>query len=175
MNPELTAEMQRAQRNAEKIFPETSSPTSSVSSSLHENEISSFIIGAAIEVHRFHGPGLVEQVYEESLCHEFHLRNIEFKRQQAVPIYYKGVRLGSNLYLDLLVHGKVIVDNKAKDEILPIDKIKLRTYLRLSNLRLGLIINFHSMVLKDGIVRVVNDLRITNLLLPAHSRFEPEI
>jgi GxxExxY protein len=86
------------------------------------------------------------------------LRKIEFKRQQAVPINYKGVRLGSNLYLDLLVHDKVIVDNKAKDEILPIDKIKLRSYLRLSNMRLGLIINFHSMVLKDGIVRVVNDL-----------------
>ena len=125
---------------------------------MHENEISGLIIGAAIEVHRYHGPGLVEQVYEESLCHEFKLRDIAFKRQQAVPIYYKGIRLGSNLYLDLIVNDKVIVDNKAKDEILPIDKIKLRTYLRLSNLRLGLIINFHSMVLKDGIVRVVNDL-----------------
>ena len=124
---------------------------------MHENEISTLIIGAAIEVHRFHGPGLVEQVYEESLCHEFHLRKIDFKRQQVVPIYYKGVRLGSNLYLDLLVHDEVIVDN-TKDEILPIDKIKLRTDLRLANLRLGLIINFHSMVLKDRIVRVVNDL-----------------
>lgn len=125
---------------------------------MHENEVSSLIIGAAIEVHRFHGPGLVEQVYEESLCHEFSLRGIPFKRQQAVPIYYKGVRLGSDLYLDLLVCDKVIVDNKAKDQILPIDKIKLRTYLRLSKLRLGLIINFHAPVLKDGIIRVVNDL-----------------
>jgi GxxExxY protein len=158
MKAKLTAEMQRAQRNAEKIFPQASSETSAKSSSLHENEISSLIIGAAIEMHRFHGPGLVEQVYEESLCYEFHLRGIEFKRQQPVPIYYKDVRLGSDLYLDLIVFDKVIVDNKAKDEILPIDKIKLRTYLRLSKLRLGLIINFHSMVLKDGIVRVVNDL-----------------
>lgn len=125
---------------------------------MHENEVSSLIIGAAIEVHKYFGPGLVEQVYEESLCHEFTLRGIPFKRQQPVPIYYKGVRLGSDLRLDLVVYDKVIVDNKAKAEILPIDKVKLLTYLRLSNLRLGLLINYHAPVLKDGIVRVVNDL-----------------
>jgi GxxExxY protein len=125
---------------------------------MHENEISSLIIGAAIEVHRYHGPGLVEQVYEESLCHEFNLRRIPFKRQQPVPIYYKGVKLGSNLALDLIVYDKVIVGNKAKDEIHPIDKVKLLTYLRLSNLRLGLLINYYAAVLKDGIHRVVNDL-----------------
>ena len=125
---------------------------------MHENEISSLIIGAAIEVHRYHGPGLVEQVYEESLCHEFSLRHIPFKRQQPVSIYYKGVKLGSDLALDLIVYDKVIVDNKAKDEIHPLDKVKLLTYLRLSNLRLGLLINFHAAVLKAGIFRVVNDL-----------------
>ena len=125
---------------------------------MHENEISSLIIGAAIEVHRYYGPGLVEEVYEEALCHELNLRHIPFKRQQPVPIYYKGVKLGSDLRLDLIVHDKVIVDNKAKEEIHPIDKVKLLTYLRLSNLRLGLLINFHAPVLKDGISRVVNDL-----------------
>jgi GxxExxY protein len=125
---------------------------------MHENEISNLIIGAAVEVHRCFGPGLVEQVYEESLCHEFHLRGIPFKRQQPVPIHYKGVRLGSDLRLDLLVYDKVIVDNKAKDQILPIDKVKLLTYLRLCNLRLGLIINFHCATLRDGIARVVNGL-----------------
>ena len=91
---------------------------------LHENETSHLIIGAAIEVHRFHGPGLVEQVYEESLCHEFALRSLPFERQKPVPIYYKEVRLGSDLRLDLIVHGRVIVDNKAKEEILPIDRTK---------------------------------------------------
>ena len=126
---------------------------------MHENEISSLIIGAAIEVHRYYGPGLVEQVYEEALCHEFALRGIPFKRQRMVPIYYKDVRLGSDLRLDLLVHDKVIVDNKAKEDILPADKAQLRTYLRLCNLRLGLIINFHASVLKDGIFRIVNGLR----------------
>jgi GxxExxY protein len=125
---------------------------------MHKNEISSLIIGAAIEVHRYYGPGLVEQVYEEALCHEFYLRHIPFKRQQVVPIDYKGVRLGSDLRLDLIVYDKVIVDNKAKDDFHPIDKVKLLTYLRLSKLRLGLLINFHAAVLKDGIVRVVNDL-----------------
>jgi GxxExxY protein len=133
---------------------------------MHENEISNLIIGAAIEVHRYYGPGLVEQVYEEALCHEFALRSIPFKRQQMVPIHYKDVRLGSDLRLDLLVHGKVIVDNKAKEDILPADKAQLRTYLKLSNLRLGIIINFHASVLKDGIVRIVNGLREPELPQP---------
>lgn len=125
---------------------------------MHENEISKLIIGAAIEVHRFFGSGLVEQVYEESLCLEFSLRGIPFKRQQPVPIHYKGVKLGSDLYLDLVVCDKVIVDNKAKEQLLPIDKMKLLTYLRLCDLRLGLLINFHSATLRDGILRVVNRL-----------------
>ena len=133
---------------------------------MHENEISKLIIGAAIEVHRYFGPGLVEQVYEESLCHEFSLRSIPFKRQQPVPIQYKSVKLGSDLRLDLLVYDKVIVDNKAKEEILPIDKMKLLTYLRLCNLRLGLLINFHSTTLRDGIVRVVNGLDDDKSIVP---------
>jgi GxxExxY protein len=118
---------------------------------VHENEISERIIGAAIEVHRFFGPGLVEQIYEEALCHEFSLRGIRFERQKQAPIYYKGVKLGVPLRLDLIVEEKVIVDLKAKEEVIALDRAKLLSYLRLSNLRLGLIINFHSIVLKDGI------------------------
>jgi GxxExxY protein len=125
---------------------------------MHENEISGLIIAAAIEVHRYYGPGLVEKVYEEALCHEFNLRSIPFRRQQPVPIYYKGVKLGADLYLDLIVYDKVILDNKAKEGILPVDEAKLLTYLRLSNLRLGLLINFHCPMLWDGIKRVVNKL-----------------
>jgi len=124
----------------------------------HENQISKAIIGAAIEVHRELGPGLIEKVYEESLCREFHLRGIQFKRQQAVPIFYKGVKLASDLWLDLIVQDKVIVDNKAKAEITEEDKAQLLTYLRLANLRLGLLINFHRPRLIDGIIRVVNGL-----------------
>jgi GxxExxY protein len=124
-----------------------------------ENEISQAVIGAAIEVHRALGPGLIEQAYEEALCHELHLRGLTFARQQAVPILYKGVRLSADLRLDLLVGGKVIVDLKAKDQLIPVDKAKLRTYLRLRDCRLGLLINFHVERLTDGIVRVVNNLR----------------
>jgi GxxExxY protein len=127
---------------------------------MHENEISEKIIGAAIEVHKFYGPGLVEQVYEEALCHEFNLRGIHFDRQQQVPIFYKGVKLGVPLRLDLVVEEKVIVDLKAKEEVTHFDRAKLLSYLRLTNLRLGLIINFHEIVLKDGISRVVNGLQL---------------
>ncbi|HXI70133.1 MAG TPA: GxxExxY protein [Verrucomicrobiae bacterium] len=125
---------------------------------MHENEISERIIGAAIEVHKYYGPGLVEQVYEEALCHEFDLRSILFERQKQVPIFYKGVQLGVPLRLDLIDEEKVIVDLKAKEEVNAFDRAKLLSYLRLSNLRLGLIINFHETVLKDGISRVVNGL-----------------
>jgi len=125
---------------------------------MHENEISEKIIGAAIEVHRILGPGLIESVYEEALCHELHLRWIGFLRQQSVPIPYKGIRLSSDLRLDLIVEDKVIVDLKAKEELSKIDKPKLLTYLRLSEKRLGLIINFHVELLRDGIYRVVNNL-----------------
>ena len=136
---------------------------------MHENEISNLIIGAAIEVHRHFGPGLVEKVYEETLCHEFHLPGIPFKRQQAVPISYKGIKLSSDLWLDLLVHEQVIGDNKAKDQITPQDKAQLLTYLRLCDLRLGLIINFHSLKLTDGVVRAVN--RLNELEPPAAGSF----
>jgi len=125
---------------------------------MHENEVSEQIIGAAIEVHRILGPGLLESVYEEALCHELHLRGLKFVRQQSVPIPYKGIKLGTDLRLDLLVEDKVIVDLKAKEKLSPVDKPKLLTYLRLSDKHLGLIINFHVAVLKDGIFRVVNKL-----------------
>ncbi|MGO8837372.1 MAG: GxxExxY protein [Limisphaerales bacterium] len=127
---------------------------------MHENEISERIIGAAIEVHRYHGPGLVEQIYEESLCHEFSLRGIRFERQKHVPISYKGIKLGVPLRLDLIVENKVIVDLKAKETVTPFDEAQLLSYLRLLKLHLGLIINFHSVLLKDGISRVVNNLQL---------------
>ncbi len=125
---------------------------------MHENDISEKIIGAAIEVHRILGPGLLESVYEEALCHELHLRGIKFVRQQSVPVPFKKIKLGTDLRLDLLVEDKVIVDLKAKEKLSSIDKPKLLTYLRLSEKHLGLIINFHVEVLHHGIARVVNEL-----------------
>jgi len=126
---------------------------------MHENEISEKTIGAAIEVHRILGPGLLESVYEDALCHELHLRGVQFKRQQSVPIPYKGIKLGTDLGLDLLAEDKVIVDLKAKEELSTIDKPKLLTYLRLSDKHLGLILNFLVEVLRDGTCRVVNKLQ----------------
>jgi GxxExxY protein len=125
---------------------------------MHENEVSSEIIAAAIEVHRHHGPGLVESVYEESLCHEFRLRSVAFRRQQSLPIQYKGIKLASDLRLDRLVQDLVIAETKAREAILPIDRAKMLTYLRLIGKRLGLLINYHCELLRDGIVRVVNGL-----------------
>jgi GxxExxY protein len=109
---------------------------------MKENEITQQIIGASIEVHRELGPRIIEKAYEESLCRELHLRGLEFRRQQAVPIFYKGVKLSVNLWLDLLVQGRVIVDLKAKEEVTALDRMKLLTDLRLSRLRVGLIIDF---------------------------------
>lgn len=129
---------------------------------MEENEISRIIIGAAIEVHRILGPGLLESIYEEALCHELHLRGIKFLRQQPVPIPYKGIKLGTDLRLDLLIEEKVIVDLKAKEIVTAIDRQKLLSYLRLSDKRLGLIINFHVAKLKDGVERIANGLRETD-------------
>jgi len=134
---------------------------------MHENALSHLIIGAAIEVHREVGPGLIEKPYEEAMCHELHLRGLNFTRQRQVPFVYKGVTLSVDLRTDLVVENKVIVDLKSKEQVTAIDKLKVLTYLRLLNLRLGLVINFHVAVLKDGVHRVVNNL------LPPDEPFDP--
>ena len=125
---------------------------------MHENVISRRIIGCAIEVHRQLGPGLLESVYEEALCYELRRDCLHVQRQQAVPIRYKDVLLATPLRLDLLVEQLVIVDTKSKVSLTPIDKQQLLTYLRLKDVRLGLLINFHVTRLVDGVVRVVNRL-----------------
>ena len=102
--------------------------------------------------------GIYESIYEEALCHELHLRGVKFDRQKKVPIPYKGIKLNTPLRMDLLVENKVIVELKAKERLSPIDKPQLLTYLRLSNIRLGLIINFHNELLKHGINRIANNL-----------------
>ena len=125
---------------------------------MDENEISNIIIGCAIKVHKTLGPGLLESVYEEALCFELERAGLKFSRQLRVPIQYEGVLLSTPLRLDLLVEEKVIVDNKAITAITAIDKQQILTYLRLLNLRLGLLINYNVIKLVDGITRVVNKL-----------------
>lgn len=122
------------------------------------NELSSKIIGAAIEVHRELGPGLLESVYEECLAHMLREMGLLVETQQQVPIVFRGRTLGTPLRLDLLVEGRVIVEGKAVEAIHDVFLVTLLSYLRLSNKKLGLLINFHEALLKDGIRRVVNGL-----------------
>jgi GxxExxY protein len=114
------------------------------------------IIGAAIEVHRLVGPGLLESVYEAALCKELRLRGLLVDRQVVVPVSYKGEILDCHVKLDLLVNRKAIVEVKAVDTLVYVHKAQLLTYLRLQNLWLGLLINFNVEVLRDGVRRVLN-------------------
>ena len=124
-----------------------------------ENELSEKIIGCAIEVHKQLGPGLLESVYEETLCYELSNAGLKFERQRPVPIKYKRTLLKTPLRLDVIVEDVVVIDVKAKREITPIDKAQLLTYLRLTGNHFRLLINFHVMRLVDGIDRVVNNLK----------------
>jgi GxxExxY protein len=124
-----------------------------------ENQISREIVLSAIEVHRtLGGPGLLESVYEEALVWELKQRGLNVQRQMMVPIQYKGVSLSSPLRLDLLVHDKVIVECKALVKYNKIFEAQTLTYLRITGLKLGLVINFGEILVKDGIHRVVNGL-----------------
>jgi len=122
---------------------------------LYEKELTSQIIGAAIEVHRALGPGLLESAYQVCLAHEFSQQGIPFEQEKSLPVEYKGVRLDCGYRLDFLVAGKVIVELKAVDELHPVHEAQLLTYLKLTGCRVGLLINFNVPVLKKGIKRMV--------------------
>ena len=119
------------------------------------NELTETIIGAAIEVHRAVGPGLLESAYEECLCRELTLRGLHFERQRPLPVEYKGIKLDCGYRIDLLVGNVVVVEIKAVEAILPIHEAQLLSYLRLGGWKVGLLINFHVPVLTDGIQRRV--------------------
>jgi len=114
------------------------------------------IIGAAIDVHRTLGPGLLESAYEECLAHELSLRGIRFEKQKPLPVVYKDVKLECGYRMDLLVDGRVVVELKAVDALAPIHDAILLTYLRLSGCQIGLLLNFNVPALKDGVRRLVN-------------------
>lgn len=122
------------------------------------NEISSQVIGAAIEVHKNLGQGLLESSYEACLLYELKERGLEVKSQVILPILYKGVQLDAGYRLDLLVENRMIIEIKSANKLEGIHTAQLLTYLRLTNLKLGLLINFNSVKLIDGIKRVVNNL-----------------
>ena len=120
---------------------------------MEKEELTEKIIGAAIEVHRELGPGLLESAYEAALAHELALRGVRFARQKEMPVRYKGVLIEVGYRIDLLVEDQVIVELKAVTEMHPIYEAQLITYLRLSNLRVGLLMNFNVPRLKEGVIR----------------------
>ncbi len=120
-----------------------------------EQPLTREIIAAAMEIHRSLGPGLLESVYQACLCHELELRKLPFRQQVDIPITYKGVKLECGYRIDLIVSDKVIVELKAVQEVLPVHEAQLLTYLHLTGLRIGLLINFNVAALKNGIRRRV--------------------
>ena len=123
------------------------------------NQLSNKIIGAAIEVHKAIGPGLLESAYEECLCHELNLRGIFYERQRPLPLEFKGKKLDCTYRLDVVVEKQVILELKSCERIEPIHEAQLLTYLKLSGLHLGLILNFNVVVMRAGIKRIVYDLK----------------
>jgi len=119
------------------------------------DEISNKVIGCAIEVHRALGPGLLESTYEQCLSREMDLSGIAFKLQSPLPVEYKGIKLDCGYRVDMLVEDKLIVELKSVEKILPIHEAQILTYMKLANIKVGLLINFNNNLLKDGIKRFV--------------------
>ena len=120
------------------------------------DELSYALIGCAMEVHNVLGPGLLESVYEQALIHELAMNGIAVKRQVEVDVNYKGMNIANGLRVDLIVDDELIIELKSVEEIKPIHQKQLQTYLKLMDKRIGLLINFNTINLKDGIKRIVN-------------------
>ena len=122
------------------------------------NKLSGEIIGAAIEVHKALGPGLLESAYEECICHELSIGGLSLERQKLLAVRYKGINLDCGYRLDVVVEDAIILELKSCEKIKPIHKAQLLTYLKLSGFKLGLLLNFNVILMRDGIVRIVNKL-----------------
>ena len=123
-----------------------------------ENEISYKVIGAAIELHKNLGPGLLESVYETALSYDLEELGLEVKRQTSLPFVYKNIKMEAGFRIDLLVDNKVLIEIKSVDLLAPVHFAQTLTYLKLTDLKLGLLINFNVKTLKEGIHRIVNNL-----------------
>jgi GxxExxY protein len=125
---------------------------------MHENELSNKIIGIAIELHKVLGPGLLESAYENALAHDLAQLGLEIKQQVPMPFIYREIKLDVGYRVDIIVDNKVIIEVKSVEIIAPVHFAQVLTYLKLSGLKLGLLINFNSKLLKNGIHRIVNNL-----------------
>jgi GxxExxY protein len=119
------------------------------------NRIAREVVDSAFAVHSTLGPGLIESVYEACLVHELHLRGLKAERQLTLPVFYRDLRLDAGLRLDMVIERSLVVELKAVEAVLPVHKAQLLTYLKLSGYRLGLLINFNSVLIKDGIHRII--------------------
>jgi len=125
---------------------------------LTENEISKILVDVFIKVHRILGPGLLESVYESAICYELDMLNIKYHRQKGLPVYYEDVVLEVGFRADIIVENKVIVEIKSVENIIPVHPKTLLTYLRITEMKLGMLVNFNVSLIKDGIKRIVNNL-----------------
>lgn len=123
-----------------------------------ENDLSNIIIGEAIHVHKALGPGLLESVYESCLYHRLSKTDLIIKKEQPIPVIFEEVKLECGYRADMIIENKVIIEIKAVEALNDIHKAQVLTYLRLTNLKLGLLINFNVLYLKDGVKRIVNNL-----------------
>lgn len=121
------------------------------------NDLTYEIINCALEVHNFLGPGLLETVYQKALIHELKLRGFKIDYEVPIEIYYKDINVGDSLRLDILVNEEIVIELKSVENVLPVHKKQLLTYLRLLDLEVGLLINFNVSLLKEGITRIVNN------------------
>lgn len=119
------------------------------------NKLTEAVIGSAIEVHKVLGPGLLESAYSECLAHELRQRNIPFVKEVPLPVHYKGINLDCGYRMDLVVDKRLVLEIKTVEIILPVHKAQLLTYLKLSGIKVGLLINFNTPLLKNGIVRMI--------------------
>ena len=124
----------------------------------NENEISNLIIGCAIEVHKTLGPGLLESAYQECLIYELQKAGLNVQKELSCPVIYKQIKLEYGYRIDLIVENKVIIELKAVEELTSNHKAQLLTYLKLSKIKLGLLVNFNESILRNGIKRIVNKL-----------------
>lgn len=126
---------------------------------MSESAVAQQIVDAAYRVHTTLGPGLLESVYQAALAYELEKRGLRVARQQAIPVVYETVRAATGFHADLIVEEQVIVEIKAVEAVAPVHKKQLLTYLKLADKRLGLLINFNVALIKDGITRIVNELK----------------
>lgn len=123
-----------------------------------ENQIATIILDCAFEIHRKLGPGLFESVYEEVISYELMKRKMEIARQVGIPVIYESIKMDVGFRADIIVENKVIIELKSVETLLPVHKKQLLTYLKLTDMKLGLLINFNEALLKNGIVRIANNL-----------------